>query len=69
MPESRRHFETDKFTAELSNRDASLTRFELTTYNERAPIWLARALSPRGFRASTYGGSYAEMAARGQSTQ
>jgi len=39
------------------------------TYNERAPIWLARALSPRGFRASTYGGSYAEMAARGQSTQ
>jgi peptidoglycan/xylan/chitin deacetylase (PgdA/CDA1 family) len=32
-------------------------------YNERAPIWIARALSPRAFRASTYGGSYEEMRA------
>jgi peptidoglycan/xylan/chitin deacetylase (PgdA/CDA1 family) len=32
-------------------------------YNENAPVWLARALSPRGFRASTYGGSYDELRA------
>ncbi len=35
IPESRRHFETKQFTGELSNRNASLTRLELNTYNER----------------------------------
>lgn len=30
-------------------------------YNERAPVWLARLLSPRGFRAETYGGTYEEI--------
>lgn len=36
----------------------------LGVYNERTPAWLARRISPRGFRASTYGGTYQEMQVR-----
>ena len=33
-------------------------------YNEHAPSWFARLLSPRGFRPSTYGGTYEEVRKR-----